>query len=313
LFYNGVDGIEIYSELDIEIKKDLISKVRTITKDTNQHIPIIYNISYYRSFIKNIYSFDKNEEINFKLKENFDLNFNENQIIYIFRNKKEIEDFKEKYLLKLNRESYNDDQKEYLKYDLKDNSNRISSCSLPYFLQTNNNILNNLSEQEDRDKEFESCREKFENDLKNNETNSEFNNYKNNIYYNNEIQEINENIEILNLMELNFFKNKNFGIICTEPVMNFQNFHISDLIHINFGEITFTVDEINENYIKCNCMNSGNIKLRSSFSVEGKDHLFHKLVETRENKLLQEINDAIELKVDFIVMGVIDDPIKEIK
>ncbi len=117
MFYNGVDGIEIYSELDIEIKKDLISKVRTITKDTNQHIPIIYNISYYRSFIKNIYSFDKNEEINFKLKENFDLNFNENQIIYIFRNKKEIEDFKEKYLLKLNRESYNDDQKEYLKYD----------------------------------------------------------------------------------------------------------------------------------------------------------------------------------------------------
>lgn len=65
----GVDGIEINSEINSEIKKEMIAKVNYFSKEYNLHIPIIVNLSFYRVFVKQIRETDedevkiKNEEI----------------------------------------------------------------------------------------------------------------------------------------------------------------------------------------------------------------------------------------------------------
>ena len=68
-----------------------------------------------------------------------------------------------------------------------------------------------------------------------------------------------------------------------------------------------------DNFIKCKCLNSGNIKVRNSFSVERKDHFLSELVTTEQRKLYEELIDAVNLKVDYIVISIISEPNMEIE
>lgn len=341
MIYNGVDGLEIYSELQPETKKEIIQKIRNITKATNQHIPILYNLSYFRTLIKSIFSVDKSDLSENMLLEHKEINLSENQAIYIFKEKKEIEDFLEKNIQSAN--NIKDSSKSA--YDI---SNKISSTSLPTFgnninlVNTNEikNVYYNLSIVEDGAKEFKSFEEKLDKELNVNLTQEnaspKINNYNNNIaeaannnnnnviniIINNpinidnyqEAQDSNENAEIANMLNnLENLRNKNFIVLGTEPPLNFKNFEISDLIHINFGEVTFTVCEIGDNFIKCKCLNSGKVKERNSFSVERKDHFLSELILTQESKLYEELIDSVDLKVDYIVISIISEPNKEIE
>jgi len=99
----------------------------------------------------------------------------------------------------------------------------------------------------------------------------------------------------------------------SEPILNFTNFNTSDIIHINFGEVSLKVEEIKEEYLKCVALNSGSIQKFNSLSVEGKEHFINELNVTDTKKLNKEIELAINLGVEFIVMGLIKDSINEIK
>jgi hypothetical protein len=335
--------------LQPETKKEIIQKIRNITKETNQHIPILYNLSYFRTLIKNIFSVDKSDPSENVLLEHKEINLSENQSIYIFKEKKEIEDFLEKNTQSVN----NIKDPSEAAYDT---SNKISSNSLPTF--ANNNLVNtneirnvyyNLSNVEDGAKEFKSFKETLDKELNvnlteenasqninninnnnfniaaasaaaannNNNNNNVINNIINNpinIENNQEVQDLNENAEIANMLNnLEILRNKNFIILGTEPPLNFKNFELSDLIHVNFGEVTFTVCEIGDNFIKCKCLNSGKVKERNSFSVERKDHFLSELILTQESKLYEELIDAVDLKVDYIVISIISEPNKEIE
>jgi pyruvate kinase len=104
-----------------------------------------------------------------------------------------------------------------------------------------------------------------------------------------------------------------YTIITSEPIMKFTNFSKTDILHFNYGEVSFRVEETDENYIKCLSLNSGMIQRYNSISVEGKEHFSNDLVNVDENKLMKELNSAKDLDVDFVVMSVIDNPIVEIK
>jgi hypothetical protein len=108
-------------------------------------------------------------------------------------------------------------------------------------------------------------------------------------------------------------KKDKYAIITSEPVLKFTNFSKSDILHINYGEVSFQVEEINENYIKCVALNSGVIQKFNSVSVEGKEHFSNELIVNDEEKLIRELNSAKELDVEFLVMSIIEDPNKEIK
>ena len=71
LFNIGVDGIEIYSEIDSEIQKQLIYKIREFEKENLQFVTILYNLSYFHIYVLQINDNDK------------ELNINQNDIIYI--------------------------------------------------------------------------------------------------------------------------------------------------------------------------------------------------------------------------------------
>jgi len=104
-----------------------------------------------------------------------------------------------------------------------------------------------------------------------------------------------------------------YTIITSEPILKFTNFSKTDILHFNYGEVSFRVEETDENYIKCIALNSGIIQKHDSISVEGKEHFSNELVRSDESKLIKELNSAKELEVDFVVMSVIDNPIEEIK
>jgi pyruvate kinase len=99
----------------------------------------------------------------------------------------------------------------------------------------------------------------------------------------------------------------------SEPVLNFQNCIKSDVIHVNYGEVSFRIDQVEDSYIKCIALNSGTISKYNSLSIEGKEHFSNELVFTNIDKLSREIEGACKLGVEFIVMSIIDDPITEIK
>ena len=50
----GVDAFEIKSELQCDIKKEIITKIRYLSNETKQCIPIIYNLSYFRIHVSQI-------------------------------------------------------------------------------------------------------------------------------------------------------------------------------------------------------------------------------------------------------------------
>ena len=102
-------------------------------------------------------------------------------------------------------------------------------------------------------------------------------------------------------------------VIKTEPSLNFKNIQKGDILHANYGEVSFKVECIEYDSIKCIALNSGNIQKFNSLSVEGKEHFSNDLIIIDKNKLDNEIIDAINQGVEFIIISVIDDPISEIK
>jgi pyruvate kinase len=197
-----------------DVKKDIVAKIKTYTKENNQYIPIIYNLSYYRVYISQI---NKNDED--------DLSINQNQQIYLTNSKKNIE------------------------------------------------IIENLIKiKEIKDEESETQNGKTE-----------------------------------------FILEEKYTFLLSEPILNFRNFSTSDIIHINYGEVSLKVEQVEDEYIKCVAMNSGPLQKYNSLSVEGKEHFTNELIMNNVSKLNREIESAIELGVEFIVMSLIEDPIKEIK
>ena len=142
----GVDGIEIYSEINKKTQEELISKIRNFAKENTQFITILYNISYFHVYVSRINNSDQ------------ELSINKNDIIYI----------------------KNNHENEKLSEDTE------KSSLSPY--------------------------------------------------------------------------------IYTEPNLVFQNFS-QDIIHINYGEISFKVEVVNANYLKCIALNSGIIHKQSLISV----------------------------------------------
>jgi len=325
LIYNGVDGVEIYSELHSESKKELIQKIRNITKETNQHIPILYNLSYFRTLIQSIISVDKSDPSANTLLDHKEISLSENQAIYIFKEKKHIEDFLEK-----NR-NYNTNVVKNSSSGIvsSTSSNRIiiSSSSLEPASADNVVIINSNNKatyiKEKSDKELlvnEENASSLNNVIStgnNNNNNNNNNNISNNpvvINSENNNQEAPFDLNEIENAKIELLQhNKNFIVLSTNPPLNFKSFDIADLIHINFGEVTFSVCEVNENYIRCKCLNSGKIELRNTFSVESKDHLLANLVTTDERKLYEELIEAANLKVDYIVISIICEPNKEIE
>jgi pyruvate kinase len=101
--------------------------------------------------------------------------------------------------------------------------------------------------------------------------------------------------------------------LITEPILNYENFTKNDIIHINYGEVSFKVEETNAGYLKCIALNSGTIQKFNSLSVEGKEHFSNNLISTSEDKLTQELELYVKLGVQYVVMSIIDDPVYEIK
>lgn len=57
----GVDGVQISSEMHSEQKKELILKVNYFANENHQYIPIIYDLSYYRVYVKKIKETNEDE------------------------------------------------------------------------------------------------------------------------------------------------------------------------------------------------------------------------------------------------------------
>ena len=62
----GVDGIEIYSELDYAIQELLISKIRSFVKENSQFFTVLYNLSYFHIYVTRINENDQELTINAK-------------------------------------------------------------------------------------------------------------------------------------------------------------------------------------------------------------------------------------------------------
>jgi pyruvate kinase len=101
--------------------------------------------------------------------------------------------------------------------------------------------------------------------------------------------------------------------IHTEPRLNYKNLHKGDIIHANYGEISFKIDEVGEEFVKCIALNSGNLQRFNSISLEGKEHFSNDFIIIDNNKLLKEIEAAVKQGVEFIIMSVIDNPVEEIR
>jgi pyruvate kinase len=95
-------------------------------------------------------------------------------------------------------------------------------------------------------------------------------------------------------------------------VFNFKNCIKSDVIHVNYGEVSFRIEQLEDDFIKCIALNSGYIQKYNSLSFEGKEHFSNDLVISDKDKLINEIDEACRLGAEFLVMSIIDDPVAEI-
>lgn len=116
-----------------------------------------------------------------------------------------------------------------------------------------------------------------------------------------------------NLERKNSINVQSTSIIVTEPILNFKNFDKSDILHINYGEVSLKVEEVSEEYIKCISLNSGNIQKFNSVSVEAKEHFTNDLIYNDVGKLNREIESAVKLKVEFLVISIKEQPQVEIQ
>lgn len=261
------------------------------------------------------------------MKSNNQIVLTENQSIYFFKNKEESSEF---FQCNKTEESLENEEK-YKKL-----SSTIINREQP--VTETKIIYHNLPDIEDEEKEkakylLDSIPENFESDLKleNKEKVDNLLIIKNStlrsadyegekiteIEYNNkiitEIHESKNDEEEDNKIVSETLQNMDLITFCTDPPLKYNNLEISDMIHINFGELTLSVEEKAEKYIKCRCINSGTVKLGHSFSVEAKDHFLSDLIENDENKLLKELRDSINLGIDFVIVSILTDPNKELE
>jgi pyruvate kinase len=101
--------------------------------------------------------------------------------------------------------------------------------------------------------------------------------------------------------------------IFTEPRLNYKNLTKGDIIHANYGEVSFKVEEVQDQFVKCIALNSGVLQRYNSISFEAKEHFSNDLIVTDKNKLMNEIQSAVMQGVEFVVMSVIDNPVAEIR
>jgi hypothetical protein len=340
----GVDAIEIYSELNKEIKISLLNKIRNYSKENKRNIPIIHNLSYFKTIINKIYSNDKSNsnnhlninEDNINIIKLSDINICEGEDVYFFNNIDDINEFN----LMIN--------ENFKSRDLLVDDEKVkkfhSNKSLFNIYNINNNI-NNINYIKEREKEKNEMKILSENIANEAETTMDLNpNFKekiefdmnsyininqkadnnnlylqenlnpnNNININYDDNNNNNNTDLTNILKSGFFGNSNKIYFCTDPPLKNLNFEKGDLIHLNYGDLTLIVEEIYEKNIKCRGLNTGIVKNGSNFSVEGKDHFLNDLIHNDENKLIEEVKETIELDFDFLVMSTISDPVMEIE
>lgn len=212
----GVDAVEIFAEMEEEAKKDIIAKVNTYSKENNQYIPVIYNLSYFRVYVTQL---NKNEERECSIVQN--------QILYVTNSSKNYE-----------------------------------SLVLDYRKNNMESILIELNVEKDN-------------------------------------TVIEDNISV--------------SFIVTEPLFNFKNFTTNDILHVNYGELSFKVEHVDQDYIRCIALNSGTIQQHNPISVEAKDHFACDLISDDPSKLRRELETAVRLGVEFIVISVLNEPVQEIK
>lgn len=249
LLKSGVDAVEIYSELNEDVKRELIEKVKTYAKENLQYIPIIYNLSYYRIYVSQI---NQNDDV-----ETF---INQNQTLYITNNKKN--------------------------FELVEGVIKAKELEIK-------EEMDGLRIVDGDEEETNTHNTESKNVLKENSFNNNFNN-------------------AIIEQEQDAYDEKS-TIILSEPVLNFKNFLKTDIIHINYGEVSLKIEDAEEDYLKCVAMNSGMIQKFNSLSVEGKEHFTNDLIVDDQTKLNMEIESATKLGVEFIVMSIVDEPVKEIK
>ena len=278
---SGVDGVEIRSEIEYNQKKEIIAKVNYYAYENHQYIPIIYDLSYYRVYIKKIK--DTNED---------EVKLSIGEIVYVVKSR---EDF---YTLKF--------------ADLNINLNNSSTLEFNNSIKeiTENNKIAN------KDKNNINNNATNSNDLKNENKNININSFnspgiKEN---NNKSDLINLSIQMKknNLEELPKKENRHV-YIKTEPPINPLSFKVGMNIHANYGDISLEVLEVSSNYIKCITKNSGVISKFNPISVEGENHFAKNMFSTSETKLVKEIEDAINLGVNYIIVSCVDNPKEEIK
>lgn len=277
----GVDGVEIQSELEYYQKKEIISKINYYAYENHQYIPIIYDLSYYRVYVKKIK--DTNED---------EIKLSIGEIVYLVRSR---EDF---YTLKF--------------ADLNLNLNNNSST-----LELNNNIkeINDLNkEKEIYEVEKQDIPRQA---LEKSESYFNKNNSNNNLVLDNcsnKLDLVNISINMKKTNSLIEDKKENRAVyIKTEPPIVSNSFKIGTNIHANFGDVSLEVIEVCDNYLKCVTKNSGIISKFMAISVESENHFLKNLFSTSKNKLVKEIEDAISLGVNYLIISVINNPVEEVK
>lgn len=233
----GIDAIELNAEVPFEVRKEIISKVNYFSVENNQHIPIIYNLSYYRVFIKQLK--DTNEE---------EIKVNKGETVQIFSSSKEMQN--EKFLYKYQKVKSEEEK------NIKVTENKVEVIKMSNLIELSKQIKNFKEEEH---------------------------------------------------------KNENQALsILTHPKINPSAFKVSMNIHIKYGEISLEVTSIKDTYVECIAKNSGIISKYSSISVEQENHFKKEMFLTNEIQLVNEIEDSIKLKCNFIIISIINNGKEEI-
>lgn len=387
----GVDAFNINSEISFYTKKEIISKIKYLSLESTQCIPIIYNISYYRMYINQVKETDERE-----------YNVSKGEYVFILKKKDILEHSKvlecsclpsTRYSLKnfpfLNLNNYCcGTHKDYTNINLMNsnsnsklntvlttipevicstvvdnnlpsasnnkidndvnysNNNYIDIVNYDTATPQTNNIINEENKNIDDDnnalkdsnKKVEIKKETKEiNELNYfNDSNSPTNNINNNINNNSNINNSNDNkinnmfnnisnshpqkhklIDIakrLHTLPSEKIQRENQVItISTQPDLNFNLCKVGNVFFINNNDVTLDVIEVHDKYLKCKVNNSGTIYKHSSFSIFHENHFKNNLIKEDQYLLVKEIEEAIALGVDYIVISIIRDSREEIQ
>jgi pyruvate kinase len=264
----GTDAFVLGSEVSYDSKKEIISKIKYLTIESCQSIPIIFNLSYFRIYVsqikesneetlkihcgETIYIIKKHGFANFHKSEKIsEVVLNENELIKEHDNKNYNSIIDNKFTVNSNEKKYNTTESKEL------TGNKISEVKHKPSLIDIAKHYNN--------------------------------------HYNNDI---NCDQQVLT--------------ISTEPNLNFSNCKPGMAFFLTNNELTLEVVEVNDNYLKCKANNSGDIYRHSTFSVFKENHYTSGIVNEYEVKLVKEIEEAISLGADYIIISIINDPKEEI-